>query len=91
MRDRKWSENLGDFYQFVRNGSEMDVKNQSDWQHSAFIYDGELVDQDVPGNINYGYFWKILQYSRFCFTYGCWIRTNISGNIQIGILSNIFR
>ena len=58
MRDRKWSENLGDFYQFVRNGSEMDVKNQSDWQHSAFIYDGELVDKDALGNINYGYFGK---------------------------------
>lgn len=34
----------------------MDLKNQPEWQHSAFIYDGEIVDQDVPGNINYGYF-----------------------------------
>jgi len=47
-----------DAFDVYNRYSEMDVKNQSGWQHSAFIYDGELVDQDVPGNINYGYFGK---------------------------------
>lgn len=34
----------------------MDLKNQPEWQHSAFIYDGEIIDQDAAGNINYGFF-----------------------------------
>ena len=58
MHDRYWEENLEDFYQLVRNGGEMDLKNQSEWQNSAFIYDGEVVSQDALGNINYVYFGK---------------------------------
>ena len=34
----------------------MDLKNQPEWQHSACIYGGEIVDQDALGNINYGFF-----------------------------------
>jgi len=56
MHDRYWAENLGDFYQLVRNSGEMDLKNQPEWQNSAYIYDGEVVSQDALGNINYGYF-----------------------------------
>ncbi len=56
MHEKSWIENLPDFYQLVRNSGEMDLKNQSEWQHSAYIFDGEVVDQDALGNINYGYF-----------------------------------
>ena len=56
MHDRYWAENLGDFYQLVRNSGEMDLKNQPEWQNSAYIFDGEVVSQDALGNINYGYF-----------------------------------
>lgn len=56
MHDRYWAENLEDFYQLVRNRGEMDLKNQPEWQNSAFIYDGEVVSQDALGNINYGFF-----------------------------------
>ena len=58
MHDRYWAENLADFYELVRNSGEMDLKNQPEWQNSAFIYDGEIVSQDALGNINYGYFGK---------------------------------
>jgi len=58
MRDRYWVENLMDFKNLVANKQEMDLKNQPEWQNSAFIYDGELVSQDALGNINYGYFGK---------------------------------
>ena len=58
MHDRYWAENLGDFYQLVRNRGKMDLKNQPEWQNSAFIFDGEIVSQDALGNINYGYFGK---------------------------------
>ena len=58
MHDRYWAENLANFYKLVRNSGEMDLKNQPEWQNSAFIYDGEIVSQDALGNINYGYFGK---------------------------------
>ncbi len=56
MHDKSWIENLPDFYELVRNSGEMDLKNQPEWQHSAYIFDGEVVDKDAMGNINYGYF-----------------------------------
>lgn len=56
MHNRYWAENLLEFYQIVRNGGEMDLKNQPEWQNSAYIYDGEVVSQDALGNINYGFF-----------------------------------
>ncbi|MBO2946249.1 hypothetical protein JJQ72_20040 [Paenibacillus sp. F411] len=52
--------NLEDFYNIVKNKAELDLKNQPDWQHSHFIYSGEVVDKDVPGNISYGYFGKVM-------------------------------
>lgn len=58
MHDRYWVENLMDFKNLVANKQEMDLKNQPEWQNSAFIYDGEVVSQDALGNINYGYFGK---------------------------------
>ena len=56
MHERYWVANLLEFKTIVNDFSTMDLKSQPEWQHSAFIYDGEIVDQDVPGNINYGYF-----------------------------------
>lgn len=56
MHNRYWVSNLLDFMDLVRNGSIMDLKNQPEWQHSACIYDGEIVDRDALGNINYGFF-----------------------------------
>ena len=58
MHLRKWIDNLTDFYMLVKSKGKMDLKSQPEWQHSAFIYDGELVDKDALGNINYGYFGK---------------------------------
>ena len=56
MHNRTWVANLKDFYLLVRGGREMDLKNQPEWEHSAYVYNGELVAQDALGNINYGYF-----------------------------------
>ncbi len=47
------------FYDLVKNKAELDLKNQPDWQDEKFIYDGEVVDNDVPGNIMYGYMGKV--------------------------------
>ncbi len=56
MHERTWMENLLEFKRLVQNSGDLDLKNQPEWQHSAFIYDGELLDQDALGNINYGFF-----------------------------------
>jgi len=56
MHNRYWLNNLLEFRNTVGLGMEMDLKNQPEWQHSAFIYDGEIIDQDAAGNINYGFF-----------------------------------
>ena len=56
MHKRYWLENLLEFKNLVGNGCEMDLKNQPEWHHSAFIYNGEVIAQDALGNINYGYF-----------------------------------
>lgn len=56
MHERTWMENLWEFKNLVQNDSIFDLKNQPEWKHSAFIYEGELVDQDALGNINYGFF-----------------------------------
>lgn len=56
MHGRHWVENLLEFKSLVDDFSVMDLKRQPEWQHSALIYDGEIIDRDAPGNINYGYF-----------------------------------
>ncbi len=56
MHERTWFENLLEFARLVGNKREMDLKNQPEWQHSAYIFNGEIVDQDTLGNINYGFF-----------------------------------
>lgn len=62
---RTWVVNLEVFYNTVKNKAELDLKNLPDWQHSHFVYDGEIVDKDVPGNISYGYFGKVLNIPDF--------------------------
>ena len=56
MHNQHWVNNLLPFRRLVGNAAIMDLKNQPEWQHSACIYDGEIVDQDAMGNINYGFF-----------------------------------
>ena len=56
MHRRHWLENIFEFKALVDDFSKMDLKRQPGWQHSALIYNGEIIDRDVPGNINYGYF-----------------------------------
>lgn len=52
--------NLGEFKVLVQNKGELDLKNLPDWQHEHFIYNGKIVDKDVPGNIMYGYLGKVM-------------------------------
>ena len=56
LHNQHWVNNLLPFRRLVGNAADMDLKNQPEWQHSACIYNGEAVDQDAMGNINYGFF-----------------------------------
>lgn len=56
MHRKSWPENLKEFKELVQANGIMDLKVQPEWQHSAFIYHGEIVDKDAVGNINYGCF-----------------------------------
>ena len=56
LRNESLTCRLRTFKKLVGNKCEMDLKNKADWQHEHFIYNGEIIDKDVPGNINYGYF-----------------------------------
>ena len=54
-----WLLMLPTFYDQVRNGSGVDLKNQKQYQdHEVFLYDGEYVSRDALGNIFYGYLGK---------------------------------
>jgi hypothetical protein len=46
------------FYNLVKDGGILDVKRQPGWDSPKFIYNGEVVNNDVPGNILYGYLGK---------------------------------
>jgi len=45
------------FYELVRNNGELDLKNQG-WNDSEYIFNGEVIPGDGPGNILYGYLGK---------------------------------
>lgn len=50
------------FYELVRNNGELDLKNQG-WNDSEYIFNGEVIPGDGPGNILYGYLGKAFGYS----------------------------
>ena len=60
-------EKLCPFYNMVKAGGKYDLKSKPEWQQSMYIYDGEIVDQDVLGNINYGYLGESLFYGKTAF------------------------
>lgn len=65
MKEKTWIENIPEFYRIVNDHGIMDLKRQPGWQHSAFIYDGEIISYDDPGNINFGYFGKFCNFPEF--------------------------
>lgn len=45
----------------MRNSGPYDLKNLKDWNNAYFIYNGEIIDNDPPGNISYGYLGKAMR------------------------------
>ncbi|MCY7487505.1 RHS repeat-associated core domain-containing protein [Paenibacillus alvei] len=53
-----------DFFYTVRGKSELDLKNQPGWKgYKYYVYEGELVRRDQPGNISYGYLGKVFGFT----------------------------
>jgi hypothetical protein len=89
MHDRYWVENTIEFYQLVRNGAEMDLKNQPEWQNSAYIFDGEVVSQDALGNINYGFFGAYCNFPESVLMAGAGFAQWRGGNWEWGFISTL--
>ena len=54
-----WERNLMNFKQKVQNKGDWDLKQLDEWQQSSlYMFNGEIVDKDAPGNIMYGYMGK---------------------------------
>lgn len=84
MHNRPWVEILKDFYLLVRGHGEMDLKNQPEWKHSAYIYNGELVSRDALGNINYGYFGTFCNFPKMVLIVGGgFAQWRSSGNVNL--------
>ena len=90
MHERYWTENLIEFRYIVGGGLEMDLKNQPEWQHSAFIYNGEIVNQDVPGNINYGYFGSYCNIPQSVLMAGAGYAQLSAGTAELGFYATLF-
>ena len=78
------------FYTLVRNGAIYDLKNQPDWQHEHFIYNGEIIDKDAPGNINYGYLGKVFGFPDIILYAGAGYAQLKSGNSDIKFIFSWF-
>ncbi len=89
MHNRYWAENIFEFYQLVRNGREMDLKNQPMWQNSAYIFDGEIVSQDALGNINYGFFGSYCNFPQSVLMAGAGYAQFRGGNWEWGFISTV--
>lgn len=51
-----WTARLDQFYENVKNKGAWDLKQLPEWGNSSlYVFNGEIVDRDAPGNIMYGY------------------------------------
>ena len=89
MHNRYWVENVVEFYQLVRNGGEMDLKNQPMWQNSAYIFDGEIVSQDALGNINFGFFGSYCNFPQSVLMAGAGYAQWRGGNWEWGFITTL--
>lgn len=90
MHQRTWAENLIEFAKLVGNKREMDLKNQPEWQHSAYVFNGEIVDQDTLGNINYGYFGRHCNIPSIVLIAGAGVAQLFAGSSEIGFWFTLF-
>ena len=54
---------LGKFANLVESNAEYDLKTKPGWKQPQYVINGEVVDNDVPGNINYGYLGRTFGFS----------------------------
>lgn len=47
------------FVELVKNHGLYDIKRQSDWLSDWYVYEGDIVRNDAPGNMLFGYVGKV--------------------------------
>jgi len=79
-----------DFFGLVKPGAKYDLKVQPEWQQSMYIYDGEIVDQDTLGNINYGYLGESLFSNQELLLGGAGFAQILVGTSDMSFISTYF-
>lgn len=83
-----------DFAMMVRIGGKYDLKSKSEWQGKEhFIYNGEVIWYDDPGNMMYGYLGKAMGFddiTLYSAAGAVQIYGSITGDSPIGPLSSFF-
>jgi len=54
-KNKYWVFKYFDYFNAANTDNEMDLKNNPDWYHQLYIYDGEILDVDAFGNIILGF------------------------------------
>ncbi|MDR3564790.1 MAG: polymorphic toxin type 44 domain-containing protein [Negativicutes bacterium] len=58
-KDVNYFTRLDHFKNLLKSNAEYDLKTKPGWKQPQYVINGEVVDNDVPGNINYGYLGKV--------------------------------
>lgn len=61
--DETLYERYSTYYHMIGKNGPYEIKTQDDWMYRHFIYEGELLEYDQPGNIVYGFLGLHMGYS----------------------------
>ena len=70
---------LKKFISLVETNARYDLKNQPEWQHDYYVYEGQVIGRDGPGNIVFGYLAKVFGYSEEFASFGAGFYQILSG------------
>ena len=68
------------FYNMVRLGGPLDLKQRPEWKSAYFIFDGKIVPFDAPGNIAFGIAGRMLNIPESILRFGAGMAQIIAGN-----------
>lgn len=73
---------MGIFYSLVKTNGPVDLKNLPEWKNTRFKFEDEIIDNDVPGNILYGYVGKVMGFDDITLCAGAGIYQIKSGTSE---------
>lgn len=54
----------------VKNNAKYDIKRKPEWSSDWYVYEGDIVRNDAPGNMLFGYLGKVFGYDDDFLTFG---------------------